>query len=342
MISTTNVLSALVDGFENQDTVESVAQAFYENGLIKAPSTLGSSDLRSFVVKEFSVDPVDNDPVENVVKGLKAGRLNLASRRKSLEKKTTILFSTSLITLGIAITLVVIGAFSEGGILTSISSLIPGFLNALVFRFYQSEDKKIESLNEDMGELHRTEDHFSTVGALSNKMQKQLASKAFIKTLRKRIKIFLASSQELKKERQAIELFIGKENRKLHDNLMFLDLVIWEDLMHSFHGRRIQDYFNEQMLSCQIVIFLFFKRLGDYTDEEFNVAYQHFKKGELPNYLYVYMKSPESQADEVDEGIISLKERISEAEQLYNSFATKEDLILQLRNQLDLIVFETE
>jgi small GTP-binding protein len=158
------------------------------------------------------------------------------------------------------------------------------------------------------------------------------------------IKLFLASSAEIKEEREKIELLIGKENRRLHYQNIFLDLVIWEDLKLGFNRKgRIQDYFNEKMLECDIVNLMFFKKVGDYTREEFDVAYQNFKEGKNPRYLYVYFKSGKVDIDEIDEEILkikSLKKEIAEAEQIYNSFTSNEDLILQLKNQLDMIIPE--
>ena len=93
----------------------------------------------------------------------------------------------------------------------------------------------------------------------------------------KKLNIFLASSSELRDERREIELFIRRENRRLMNSGTFLDLVLWEDLKRSFSGDRIQEYFNQEMLKCEVVIFLFFKKTGEYTREELNVAYKNFK-----------------------------------------------------------------
>ena len=97
------------------------------------------------------------------------------------------------------------------------------------------------------------------------------------------------------------------------------------------------------MLKCDVVIFLFWKKVGDFTKEEFDLAYKNFKEGKKPYYLYVYFKSGKVDIDEIDEEILKirdLKKEIAEAEQIYNEFKSKEDLILQLKKQLDLIIPE--
>jgi len=162
-------------------------------------------------------------------------------------------------------------------------------------------------------------------------------------TSRQEIRIFLSSSLELNEERREIELLISRENRKLHYQNIFLNLIIWEDLRQSFSGDRIQNYFTEKMLECDIVINMFFKKFGAFTKEEFDVAYCHFKKGQKPRYLYVYFKSGKVEIDEIDEGILKIKQlknEIEDAEQIYKIFNSKEDLVLQLKKQLDLIVPE--
>lgn len=161
------------------------------------------------------------------------------------------------------------------------------------------------------------------------------------RSLPRRIKIFLASSNELNAERKEIELLIGKENRQLFYQNVFLDLVLWEDLCQSFHGDRIQDHFNEELAECEIVICLFFTKVGRFTKEEFDLAYEGFKADENPRHLYVFFKSGKVDIDDIDEGILEigkLKKEIAEAEQIYKSFDSEPDLILQLKRQLDLIV----
>lgn len=158
---------------------------------------------------------------------------------------------------------------------------------------------------------------------------------------RKTIKIFLASSGELLEERREVELFVRRENRKLNLRNIYLDLVVWEDLRHSFQGERIQDYFNEEMLKCEVVVFLFWKKVGDFTKEELDVAYEQFKAGKKPRSLYVYFKSGQIPIAEINEEILKinqLKKEIETAEELYGHFDSKEHLLLQLKHQLELII----
>ena len=158
-----------------------------------------------------------------------------------------------------------------------------------------------------------------------------------------KIKIFLASSAELEEERQILKQLFYDETKKYINKNIFLDLVIWEDIKLAFYGDSRQDYFNEKMLKCDVVIFLFWKKVGDFTKEEFDLAYKNFKEGKKPYYLYVYFKSGKVDIDEIDEEILKirdLKKEIAEAVQIDNEFKSKEDLILQLKKQLDLTIPE--
>ena len=158
-----------------------------------------------------------------------------------------------------------------------------------------------------------------------------------------KIKIFLASSGELAHERKEVELFIGKENKKYIDENLFLDLVIWEDLKQSFSGERIQDYFNEEMLKCEIVVVLIFTKVGEFTKEEFDKAYEAFKSAENPKYLYVYFKDVEVKLSKIPKeymDVIELKEEIQSIEQIYCPFDSIDNLTQQLNKQLNLIIPE--
>ena len=105
-----------------------------------------------------------------------------------------------------------------------------------------------------------------------------------------RLKFFLASSIELSTERDTIELLIKRKNSVLIDEGIFLDVIHWEELLQSYRGDRIQDYFNEVLSSCDVIIVLFHSKVGKFTKEEFNIAFERFRNGENPRYIFVYFK----------------------------------------------------
>ncbi len=162
-----------------------------------------------------------------------------------------------------------------------------------------------------------------------------------IKTSSKKFKIFLASSGLLKEERIAINNFIAVENERLHGKDSLLNLVMWEDLLQTFNMERIQKRFNEKMLECDMVIALFFDKVGQFTMEEFEIAHARFKAGRSPRYLYVFFKKDKVDIDEIDlkeiKKVRKLKKKIETMEQIYKTYNTIENLKDQIRNQLNLI-----
>jgi tetratricopeptide (TPR) repeat protein len=154
-------------------------------------------------------------------------------------------------------------------------------------------------------------------------------------------KIFLASSGELKEKREKIALFISQENKILVKQDVFMELVVWEELLHSFRGERTQDYFNEEMLKCDILIALFYKKVGQFTKEEFDIAYKNLKDGRNPKHMFVFFKEANITMSKITEDVmdvVKLKKGIEQAEQIYATFDSTQDLILQLKRQLEHVI----
>jgi len=167
------------------------------------------------------------------------------------------------------------------------------------------------------------------------------ASSPTATTSTRRVKVFLVSSGELKPERDQIEKLVSQMNRRLLDRGFFIDLVLWEDQLQSFRRDRAQDGFNERLLECEVVICLFFKRVGRFSEEEFRLAFERLRAGQNPHYLFVYFKNVEVRISEVDEdvlGIRRLRQEIAGAEQIYCDFDSTDGLLRQVREQLDLVL----
>ncbi|MCI0470123.1 MAG: NACHT domain-containing protein [Candidatus Aminicenantes bacterium] len=159
----------------------------------------------------------------------------------------------------------------------------------------------------------------------------------------KRYKLFLASSDELNDERKEIARLVLRRNNAWTEKDVYVEVVDWHDLLHSFRGERIQDYFNREMLKCDIVVALFHKKVGQFTLEEFRIAYDNLKQGKKPNFLFVYFKSGMITIDEINEEMLKvgkLKKEIQGYEQIYGSFDSTDNLILKLQDQLDMVIYE--
>ena len=103
------------------------------------------------------------------------------------------------------------------------------------------------------------------------------------------IRVFLASSSELKDDRKEFEIFIARENKSLIKNDVYLELVIWEDFIESMSKTRLQDEYKKAVLESDIFIMLFFTSVGKYTLEEFEQAFAQFKKTGKP-FIYTFFK----------------------------------------------------
>lgn len=105
----------------------------------------------------------------------------------------------------------------------------------------------------------------------------------------KTIKIFLASSAELKSDREQFELFINRKNKQWVDKGVFLHLVIWEDFLDAMSQSRLQDEYNKAIRGCDLFVMLFHTKVGKYTEEEFETAFGQFKSTNKP-FIFTYFK----------------------------------------------------
>jgi hypothetical protein len=103
----------------------------------------------------------------------------------------------------------------------------------------------------------------------------------------KTVKIFLASSSELKDDRKEFENFIGRKNKEYINKGVFLELVLWEDFIDAMSATRLQDEYNKAITGCDVFVGLFHTKVGKYTEEEFFKALETFKaNGKLRIYTY--------------------------------------------------------
>jgi internalin A len=155
------------------------------------------------------------------------------------------------------------------------------------------------------------------------------------------IKIFLASSSELSEEREKFEIFIGRKNKEIQDKNIFLDLVIWEDFLDAMSKTRLQDEYNKAIKKCDIFVSLFFTKVGKYTEEEFETAYDSFKSSEKPKYIYTYFKDAEISTGDITEDILTLlqfKKKLDGLGHFYTRYKNTAELLLHFEKQLQKIL----
>lgn len=162
----------------------------------------------------------------------------------------------------------------------------------------------------------------------------------------KTIRIFIASSSELKEDRDQFRLFISQENDRLHKEGLYLELVQWEYFLDAISDSRLQNEYNSAIKSCDIVVCLFFTKVGKYTAEEFDTAYQVFKDKGKPK-IWTYFKNAQINTGSITNEIntlLAFKKKIGELGHFYTEYTNIDNLINKYRSQLDkfLPYFEKE
>ena len=108
----------------------------------------------------------------------------------------------------------------------------------------------------------------------------------------KTIKIFVASSEEMREERLELADFFSHLNRIFKCRGFELEISKWEYLDESMGPAHKQQEYNEEIKTCDLCLVLYWTRLGSYTVEELTTAYNELKAGRKPYKLYVYFKEP--------------------------------------------------
>jgi hypothetical protein len=154
----------------------------------------------------------------------------------------------------------------------------------------------------------------------------------------KKVKVFLASSEELKDERERFEIEIYRKCKRWFDKGIFLHLDIWEDLPSkmSESGRSQNDY-NEKVKEADLLVLLAYSKVGMYTAEEFEVAHGQFQETKKP-FIYTYFKNADIKTSEITTEFMSLlnfKNKLKELNHFYASYDNFDNLWNQFNKELD-------
>ncbi|MBO3703697.1 MAG: NACHT domain-containing protein, partial [Candidatus Accumulibacter sp.] len=103
-------------------------------------------------------------------------------------------------------------------------------------------------------------------------------------------KIFLASSSELLEERKEFEILVNRKNKLWQPQGAFVELIVWEDFLDALSRTRLQDEYNKAIRDCDIFVMLFSTKVGRYTAEEFETAFEQFKATGKPH-IFTYFKT---------------------------------------------------
>lgn len=116
----------------------------------------------------------------------------------------------------------------------------------------------------------------------------------------KTIKIFIASSDELRPERREISDMLLDINRPLKSFGYKVEQSKWEYLDASMGPVHKQEEYNNELKTCELCIVLFWRKFGEYTESELNTAYTELCAGRNPKKLYVYFKDADTITPELN------------------------------------------
>lgn len=146
-----------------------------------------------------------------------------------------------------------------------------------------------------------------------------------------KIKIFLASSFELKPEREQMEIEIYRKCKMWFDRGIFLHLDIWEDLSAHMSVTGSQSEYNKYVKDADLFILLGRTKIGKYTAEEFEKAFGQFESTQKP-FIFTYFKDT---TETVEPSLVEFKKKLADMGHFISPFKDANDLWNQFNKELE-------
>lgn len=151
----------------------------------------------------------------------------------------------------------------------------------------------------------------------------------------KEIKVFLASSEELKYDRLAFSDLIRKLDNIYEKRGIRIKLFQWEDFDAAYNDKRKQDEYNEYIKQSDLFLALFRTKAGQFTVEEFELARDEHREKGLPK-PHVYCRDLE-QGETEDATLTEFKQRLfAEMGHFFARYKNEDGLNLHFVMQLQL------
>ena len=157
----------------------------------------------------------------------------------------------------------------------------------------------------------------------------------------KKIKIFLASSiTDLSEDRLQVGDFIRQLNDLYLDSGIHFSLVKCEDYDNALVVGGMQSEYDREIRESELVFFLFFKKVGDYTKHEFEIAFEAFKESSRPK-IITYFKYVDT-IEEVNAEVKAFMALLDgEFKHYYNTYNHIDALKLGILMQIKLMKLDT-
>jgi hypothetical protein len=156
------------------------------------------------------------------------------------------------------------------------------------------------------------------------------------------ITIFLASSSELREERDAFDLHFRQANDRWLQKGIYLKILRCETFLDAMSETRLQDEYNEGVRKSDIFVSFFKTKTGKYTEEEFDVAHATFMDKKKP-LIYTYFKDVQVNTGSITEEfttLLAFKKKLANLGHYHTHYTSIEDLKLKFQQQLDKLIEE--
>ena len=151
----------------------------------------------------------------------------------------------------------------------------------------------------------------------------------------KEIKVFLASSEELKYDRLAFSDLIRKLDNIYEKRGIRIKLFQWEDFDAAYNDKRKQDEYNEYIKQSDLFLALFRTKAGQFTVEEFELARDEHREKGLPK-PHVYCRDL-NEGETEDKTLTEFKQRLfAEMGHFFARYKNEDGLNLHFVMQLQL------
>jgi hypothetical protein len=147
----------------------------------------------------------------------------------------------------------------------------------------------------------------------------------------KTITIFLASSSELKNDREQFEIEINRKNKEWQKKGIFLHLDIWEDLSTRMSSTRSQDEYNHKISAADLFVLLACNKVGMYTAEEFDTAFGAFRATTKP-FIFTWFREPTGTPEPSLQAFINKLDALGH---FYAAYRDSNDLWNQFNKELE-------
>lgn len=131
-------------------------------------------------------------------------------------------------------------------------------------------------------------------------------------------------------DRKEFEIQVYRKNKKPLNLGYFIHLENWEDLSTKMSATRSQDEYNKKIKDCNIFILLGYSKIGKYTEEEFDVAYDLFKEEQSPQ-IHTFFK----EIDHTKASLTDFKNKLNELKYFYGTYSSFESLWIQINVEID-------